>query len=51
MSVFKCKMCGGDLEINEGALIAECEYCGAKQTVPTAKDKKLKVKVRRINRP
>lgn len=36
MSIFKCKMCGGDLEIAEGVTIAECEYCGTKQTVPKA---------------
>ena len=28
MAIFKCKMCGGDLEINEGVIITECEYCG-----------------------
>ena len=34
MSVFKCKMCGGSLEIIEGASIVECDYCGSKQTLP-----------------
>lgn len=34
MSIFKCKMCGGDLEITEGASVAECQYCGSKQTLP-----------------
>ena len=34
MALFKCKMCGGDLEIIEGITTAECEYCGTKQTVP-----------------
>ena len=34
MPIFKCKMCGGDLEIAEGAGIAECPYCGTRQTVP-----------------
>ena len=34
MAVFKCKMCGGDLEITEGASVAECQYCGSKQTLP-----------------
>lgn len=34
MSVFKCKMCGGALEISEGEGVAVCEYCGTKQTVP-----------------
>ena len=35
MAVMKCKMCGGDLEIEEGLSVAVCEYCGTKQTVPT----------------
>jgi len=34
MSVFKCKMCGGNLEITEDMSVCECEYCGTKQTVP-----------------
>ena len=38
MPTFKCKMCGGDLEISEGMTVCECEYCGTKQTVPTTKD-------------
>ena len=38
MAVFKCKMCGGDLEIIEGSSVTECEYCGTKQTVPRLDD-------------
>lgn len=38
MAVIKCKMCGGDLSIIEGATIAECEYCGSKQTLPKLDD-------------
>ena len=34
MSIFKCKMCGGDLEIQAGQTVAQCEYCGTKQTLP-----------------
>ena len=41
MAIFKCKMCGGDLEINEGVTVCDCDYCGTKQTVPTAKDENL----------
>ena len=41
MAIFKCKMCGGDLEIAEGVSIAECEYCGTKQTLPKAIDENL----------
>ena len=40
MSVFKCKMCGGTLEIQSNQLVAECEYCGAKQTLPKLTDEK-----------
>ena len=40
MAVFKCKMCGGDLEIQEGLTICECEYCGTKQTIPALDDEK-----------
>lgn len=34
MSIFKCKMCGGALEINNNETVAVCEYCGTKQTLP-----------------
>ena len=34
MPLFKCKMCGGDLEIKEGMSVAECQYCGTQQTLP-----------------
>ena len=33
MAFFKCKMCGGDLNVTEGATVVECEYCGTNQTV------------------
>ena len=38
MSVFKCKMCGGTLEINNNETVAVCEYCGTKQTLPKLDD-------------
>ena len=38
MSVFKCKMCGGTLSVEDGVSVAECEYCGTKQTLPTSND-------------
>lgn len=35
MSVYKCKMCGGDLNIiNEENGLCECDSCGSTQTVP-----------------
>lgn len=39
MAVFKCKMCGGQLEIIEGTGICTCEYCGAERTLPKVIDK------------
>ena len=38
MAVFKCKMCGGELDIQEGATIATCLYCRSKQTLPKLND-------------
>lgn len=40
MAVFKCKMCGGALEINENQTVAVCEYCGTQQTLPKLSDDK-----------
>lgn len=34
MTLFKCKMCGGNLEISDDMTVCECEYCGTNQTVP-----------------
>ena len=34
MAVFKCKICGGTLAINNSDSVAVCEYCGTKQTLP-----------------
>ena len=39
MSVFKCKMCGGTLEINNET-VATCQYCGTKQTLPKLDDER-----------
>ena len=38
MSLFKCKICGGNLEYQEGSSVALCEYCGTKQTLPKISD-------------
>lgn len=40
MSIFKCKMCGGALEINNNESVATCEYCGTQQTLPKLDDDK-----------
>ena len=38
MSIFKCKMFGGELHINPGESVAVCEYCGTTQTLPKLDD-------------
>ena len=48
--VFKCKMCGGDINIIEGSSICECEYCGSKQTLPNFDDEKKVKLFERANR-
>jgi len=40
MSIFKCKMCGGDLEITQEMSVCECHYCGSKQTLPKLSSEK-----------
>ena len=34
MSVLKCKICGGTLELTGDASVCVCQYCGTKQTLP-----------------
>ncbi len=50
MAIIKCKMCGGDLHIFDGASTAECEYCGSVQTVPKVDDEKKLTLFARANR-
>lgn len=50
MAVIKCKMCGGDLQLTEGASTAECAYCGSLQTVPKVDDEKKLTLFGRANR-
>lgn len=50
MAVIKCKMCGGDLVLVEGQSVAECEYCGSRQTVPAADNEKKLTLFARANR-
>lgn len=40
MSIIKCKMCGGSLEVTEGMTVCQCEYCGTQQTLPRLDNEK-----------
>ena len=33
-------MCGGNLEVQEGMTVCECEYCGTQQTLPKLDDER-----------
>ncbi|WP_343248240.1 hypothetical protein [Diplocloster hominis] len=34
MAIFKCKMCGGDLDVNETMSVGTCQYCSSVMTLP-----------------
>lgn len=38
--IYKCKMCGGSLDIKGNESVCTCEYCGTKQTLPKLDDEK-----------
>lgn len=48
--IIKCKMCGGDLDFEPGSTVCECEYCGSKQTIPSADSEKKTNLFNRANR-
>lgn len=51
MAVFRCKMCGGDLDvINTSSNIITCEYCKTQQTIPTLDSEKKANLFSRANR-
>lgn len=37
---FKCKMCGGQLEVMTDESVCTCDYCGTTQTLPSLSDEK-----------
>ncbi|MBR2615145.1 MAG: toll/interleukin-1 receptor domain-containing protein, partial [Clostridia bacterium] len=40
MALFRCKMCGGALELQGLSEVVQCAYCGTKQTIPRISDDK-----------
>ncbi len=50
MAVFKCKMCGANLEVSENQSVVTCGYCGIYQTLPRLdSDKKIALFTRANN--
>ena len=40
MAVFKCKMCGATLDVDENQTVVACEYCSTQQTLPKFDDER-----------
>ncbi|MDR1421323.1 MAG: toll/interleukin-1 receptor domain-containing protein, partial [Coriobacteriales bacterium] len=38
--LFKCKMCGGNLEVEQESRVGTCVYCGSAQTLPKLDDER-----------
>ena len=41
MAMFKCKMCGGDIEVIEGTNTGKCLYCKSVMTLPISDNEKI----------
>lgn len=39
--VFKCKMCGGDIEVIQGTNVGKCLYCKSTMTLPNIENEKI----------
>ncbi len=39
--IFQCKMCGGDLEVDDNCSTGVCAYCGTQQTIPRLDDERV----------
>ena len=49
MAIIKCKMCGGDIELNEEKTFGTCEYCGSTMTLPKVSDDQRAARFNRGN--
>ena len=49
MAIFRCKMCGGDIDVQEGNSSCICEFCGTQQTLPKVQDENLQGLFNRAN--
>ena len=41
MAIFKCKCCGGILDLIEGQSVVKCGYCDVEQTLPKTLDSNI----------
>jgi len=47
--IFKCKICGGNLDVKQGERVTECEYCGVRQSVSSFVEPKIQEIYERAN--
>ncbi len=50
MLIYKCKICGGDMEVNGDMTIGTCMYCGSTMTLPKIESEKKARLFNRANR-
>ncbi len=48
--IFQCKLCGGDLEVQEKTSVGVCLHCGSQMTIPNINDEKILNLFNRANR-
>ncbi|MED9969107.1 MAG: TIR domain-containing protein [Ruminococcus sp.] len=49
MAILKCKMCGGDIVVNDEKTFGTCEYCGSTMTLPKVSDDQRAARFNRGN--
>jgi uncharacterized repeat protein (TIGR02543 family) len=49
MIAFKCKICGGNLELEQGERVSTCESCGSTHSLPNLNNDKVKNLYERAN--
>lgn len=49
MAIYRCKMCGGNLETTVGSSICTCDSCGTQQTIPRVDDENMRTLFNRAN--
>lgn len=49
MAFYRCKMCGGNLEIPDDSSVCICDSCGTRQTIPSVKDENIQGLFNRAN--
>ena len=49
MAILKCKMCGGDIVVNEEKTFGTCDYCGSTMTLPKVSDDQRAARFNRGN--